>query len=380
MFRLLAVRSVRLHSTALKPMKEVLPPKKIISRLLFDINARYNYNKYFPIIESIYQAKEPQIPDEFSGNDLLLFQRVLAQIRKQTHTINPKLVQIEHDLLEIGADRGSRDALTTLSFLALEDSTGKFTPEDQKAAQSFIKQLIELKHPLVFKLAGDKELAGYQFNSITPTTYQTTVSPYLLPTEDLPINSVTNSPENLSHAINFYNQFLELDPLSILSGSAHRSLGLIYFKTQDLVQSLKHFEMANQMSPDSDNAQCNYFLGLLNEHDHVLSRYYFELAASEGFKESFANLGYLELNVFKNTFKAKEWFKLGSELGVNECIVGLFDCDFRSGDYESAFKVIARADKLGSGKLLRSVRSNNIKKVQEKILNDQEKAMKELVG
>lgn len=360
----------RFYTTAVKKgIKDVLPPKKIISRLLFDNNARYNFNKYYPVIESIYESKDPKladsIPETFQGRDLMIFQKVLAQIRKQTHTINPKLVKLENDLIEIAAERGSRDALTTLSFMALDDPKGEFRDDDKEAARGFLKKLIELKHPLVFKMAGDRELRGISFNSTETST--TLVNSQLLPTEDIPMNGLTTSSKHLSRSISFYNEFLKLDPNSILSGSAHRSLGMIYFRLMELTKSFDHFQRAIQLSPESDNSQAHFFLGLLNEHDPILSRYHFQIAAGEGFRESFSNLGYLELNIFKDALKAREWFKLGAELGVNECIVGLFDVANRLGDTKDAFKVITRADKLGVGKLLRTVRSDNVKKVLDEI-------------
>lgn len=359
-------------------IKDLLPPKKIISRLLFDYNARYNFHKYLPVIESIYNSNDckidKEIPIKFDGTDLMVFQRVLAQIRKQTHTINPKLLKLENDLIEIAAERGSRDALTTLSFMALDDPKGEFRDDDKEAARGFLKKLIELKHPLVFKMAGDRELRGISFNSdkgsdisSSTTTTNTIVNSQLLPTEDIPMNGLTTSSKHLSRSISFYNEFLKLDSNSILSGSAHRSLGMIYFRLRNLTKSFDHFQRAIQLSPESDNSQAHFFLGLLNEHDPILSRYHFQISAGEGFRESFSNLGYLELNIFKDSLKAKEWFKLGAELGVNECIIGLFDTANRLGDFKDAFNIITRADKLGVGKLLRRVRSENVKKVENEI-------------
>lgn len=377
----------RLYSTLpnTKPLlHDILPSKKIISRLLFDYDARYNFNKYLPVIESIYDSlpeifgKKPEIPQSFRGNDLLLFQRVLAQIRKQTHTINPLLLKLENELIEHAAERGSRDALCTLSFMALDDSGEGWTEDDKETAKKYIKELMEMEHPLAFKLAADRELKGFT-NSLNEKeekeldnegleeeskileTEDSTID--LSPTSDLSFSNITSSPKQLSRAISLYNHFLELDPTSTVAAAAHRSLGMIYFRTQELIKSNEHFKHAVNLAPVSDNSQAHFFLGLLNEIDPIKARYHFQMAASEGFRESFANLGYIELNIFNELDKSKEWFLLGAELGVPECIVGLFDISIRRKDWQNAKKILEKAERQNLLKMLNDVRKSQIERV-----------------
>ncbi|TID31007.1 hypothetical protein CANINC_000368 [Pichia inconspicua] len=351
---------------------DILPSKKIISRLLFDYDARYNFNKYIPVIESIYDltpGKAPSIPEKFKGNDLLIFQRVLSQIRKQTHTINPLLLQLENDLIEYAAERGSRDALCTLSFMALDDSGEGWTEDDKNTAKSYIKELMELEHPLAFKLAADRELKRFT-NSLEEgkgnEKQEEKVDTTLSPTEEVSFSDITTSSQQLSRAISLYEHFLKLDPSSTVAAAAHRSLGMINFRLQDLVKAEEHFSNAVQLAPVSDNSQAHFFLGLLHEKDPQRARYHFQMAATEGFRESFANLGYIELNVFNDPDIAKEWFALGAELGVPECVVGLFDVAHRKKDWVAAQSVIEKADNLGVSKLLNEVRADSIASVKEK--------------
>lgn len=361
---------------------DILPSKKIISRLLFDYDARYNFSKYLPVVESIYDSlpdvfgKEPEIPERFRGNDLLIFQRVLAQIRKQTHTINPLLLKLENELVEHAAERGSRDALCTLSFMALDNNGEGWTEDDKSTAKKYIKDLMEMEHPLAFKLAADRELKGFTESlnqneeeedmSVDAKVLRTEESTAdLSPTSDTSFTNITSSPKRLARAVSLYDHFLKLDPKSTVAAAAHRSLGMIFFRTQELVKAAEHFKHAVQLAPASDNAQAHFFLGLLNEIDTLKARYHFQMAAKEGFRESFANLGYIELNVFNELKKAKEWFALGAELGVPECIVGLFDVAYRGNDWKRAKDIITRAEKQGVGKMLYDSRKDNVEKVQE---------------
>lgn len=359
--------SRRLYSSIpnAKPLLlDILPSKKMISRLLFDYDARYNFNKYLPVIESIYDnecSDYANIPEKFKGNDLLVFQRVLAQIRKQTHTINPLLLKLENDLIEKAAERGSRDALSTLSFMALEGKGEGWSEEDKTTAKSYIKELMELEHPLTFKLAADRELKGYT-DSLERKCTESNDTPNddLIPTFDLSFSTITESPKQLGRAISLYEHFLSLDSRSTIAAAAHRSLGMIYFRTQQLGKSKEHFEKAVELAPSTDNPQAHFFLGLLNETDPLVARYHFQMAASEGFRESFANLGYLELNVFNDLYKSREWFALGAELGVPECIVGLFDVAMRKKDYRKARAIVEKAERQGVSNLLKEVRKDSV--------------------
>ena len=388
-------QSTRFYSTNTlsKPLLlDILPSKKVISKLLFDFDARYNFNKYLPVIESIYDNDNDnindndqpkiEIPNKFMGNDLLIYQRVLAQIRKQTHTINPHLLKLENKLIEQAAQHGSRDALCTLSFMALDNNGDGWTENDKSTAKKYIKELMKLEHPLAFKLAADRELKGYTDSldnneklieeKEKEIEFELSSEAELTPTSDVNFSNITSSPKQLSRAVSLYQHFLKLDSKSTVAAAAYRSLGMIYFRTNELTKSKENFENAIKLAPATDNPQAHFFLGLLNEDDPMKSRYHFQMAASEGFRESFANLGYIELNVFKDLFKAREWFALGAELGVNECVIGLFDVSVKEENWKKSMDIINRAEKQGMNKLLLEVREETVSKVK-RIINEMDK-------
>ncbi|ODV88310.1 hypothetical protein CANARDRAFT_26460 [[Candida] arabinofermentans NRRL YB-2248] len=239
---------------------------------------------------------------QLKGADLLLFQKVLGEIRQQTHSSNKYLVELEHELIEKAAELGNRDALTILSYEALSDKTGEYTEDDKKQASIFTMKLSRLNHPLVFKMAGD-----YQYKE-----------------------------GKIQEAIKLYQKFLKLDYNSILSAEVYKTLGTVYFQQGDLIKARLLLEKSINLAPVSKVSQSHFLLGLIYELDPKKARYHFEMSASEGFRESYKNLGFLELNYFNSVYKAKEWFKLGAELGDHECMIGLFDCNIKEKDWKAA--------------------------------------------
>ncbi|QPG72858.1 hypothetical protein FOA43_000160 [Brettanomyces nanus] len=239
---------------------------------------------------------------KFKGIDLLLFQNVMKEIRLQTHSANKYLIQLEGALVEQAALLGNRDAITMLSFKALDDATGEYTEDDKEHAAIFINKLSKLKHPLVFKMGGD-----YHYRK-----------------------------HNLAKALELYKKFLKLDNNSFMSSDVYRTLGMILFQQQKLMQTKVLMEKSINLAPINKVSQAHFVLGLINEIDPLNARYHFEMAASEGFLESFVNLGFLELNYFSNLYKAKEWFKLGAELGDYNCMIGLFDCYIKEENWKNA--------------------------------------------
>ncbi|GME80866.1 unnamed protein product [Ambrosiozyma monospora] len=318
-------------------LMDILPSKRAINKLLFDFDARLSYAKYIKTIEPIYenlQKAEPEeytLPKKVAGSDLLLFQKILAEIRSRTHTSNKYLVKLEDELIEKSAEMGNRDALTILSFRALKDKeNNEFTKEDQKAAQDFIDKLVELKHPLVFKM-----LADYQFNEGKHT-----------------------------EAISNYTKFLNFDKESLLASQVYQILGVIMFSQKLLRQSKVLFEKSIALAPVQKCAQSHFYLGVLNELDPIRARYHFELSSSSGFLESFKNLGFLELNYFKDVRKAECWFDLGCQVGDFDCFVGNFDILFSRKEYEKAWDIYDNFPGENKVKFAR-VRKEKLSKVEQ---------------
>lgn len=295
------------------------------------MDAKMNYNKYLPVLEKIYDTMDnnkiddkgqdlKKIYSKLTGKDLVIFQNVLKEIRTQTHTANKNLVDLESALIERAGELGNRDAITMLCFKALEEDSNPsssspmiepYTDEEKRFANLHIMKLLKLNHPLTFKMSGD-----FAFKN-----------------------------GRVEDAVKFYNQFIKLDPNSFLTSEVYKSMGIIEFRNSRLINSKYFFEKSIALAPSSKVSQCHYFLGQIYEDDPLRSRYHFEMSAAEGFRESFASLGFLELNYFHDAYKAKHWFLLGSELGDVNCMIGVLDSYIRVADLSNAAKAFNKIKK-----------------------------------
>lgn len=308
------------------PIYDIIPQKKVINRILFDLDSRHNYNKLYRAYEIIYnklgEPDEPAIPAYIDASDLMVMKKVLETIRLQTKTTNRHLVDLENELVEKAAEYGNNDAIALLCYEALASDTA--SQDDKDHAQKLVKSLLDIKHPLTIKLSGDLCFKN-QMNA---------------------------------KAEQFYLQFLAIEDDTFLASEVYKSLGFINFKKPDLVQSKLYFQQSVKTGPIDKISESHYYLGQLNSEDPELSRYHFEMSATQGLKESFQQLGFLELNYFNNLVKAKEWFKLGYEVFDVSCMIGLFDCYIREQDWKSATRMF---------QILEKNLVNN--EEQEKILN-----------
>ncbi|KAH3674789.1 hypothetical protein WICMUC_002992 [Wickerhamomyces mucosus] len=278
-----------------------------MSRVLFDLDSRHSYNKLYPAYETIYKtldnSNDAQIPKYINSSDLMIMKKALENIRIITNTANRNLVDLENELVERAAELGNNDAVSILAFEAILDNDRDSS--DKIHAKKLIAQLLKIKHPLTTKMSGDLCLK----------------------------NSLSEQAED------FYQKFLELEKDTFLSSEVYTILGKLYFEKPELIQSKQFFTKAIRTGPLDKVVTAHYYLGQIYAQDDLLkSRYHFELCASQGFKESFQQLGFMELNYFKNVTKAKEWFKLGVELQDLNCIIGLFDCFIRLKEWRNAYR------------------------------------------
>jgi protein MSS2 len=299
----------RLFSTTRPPIYEVLPKKKLLNRVLFDLDSRHGYAKLFTAYESIYKRldtdEEPDIPRYINASDLMIMKKALENVRIMSHTANRHLVDLENELVEKAAEHGNNDAVALLSFEAIVNE--KADVDDKVHAKKLVAKLLELKHPLTIKLSGDLCLKN----------------------------------EMIEQAVKFYNQFLALENDTFLASEVYKQLGILNFQKPNLVLSKQYFERSVKTGPIDKVADCHYYLGQLNIHEPKRARHHFELSASQGFKESFQQLGFLEMNFFGNSLKAREWFKLGSEVSDISCIIGLFDCSIKEQKWKEAYRIFS---------------------------------------
>ena len=307
---LLATRGL----SARPALNTLRPSKKIHNRLLFDFDSRLPRKKVLPVLQEIYSNLDnPQLirlPSSINGSDLMVQKHILATLRRRT-TVNKYLMDLENELVEQAAELGDNDAITLLAFEALRNE--KPTSEDFKTAQLLIKELAQKKHPLVIKMTGDLAWERKKYRE----------------------------------AAAYWKQFLLVENDTILASQVLLLLGVFYFQYEpNLALSREYFSRCIATGDlDHSTVMAHFYLGqIYTATDPELARYHLEVAAGTALRESFAPLGFLEMNVFRNNDKAIEWFKLGAEIGDLQCVVGLFDCNYLMGDYKAARRAVERIE------------------------------------
>lgn len=303
------------------PLRGLLPKKRIFNRVLFDQDSRLSYRQTLPVLEAVYKhIDEPAniaLPKGVRGSDLMACKNVLGAVRLTTGAMNENLVALENELVEQAAELGDNDAIAMLAFGTVSKRVGnKGAVEDAdfRHANSLISQLVELRHALVFKMAGD--MAFKQGHH--------------------------------QQAAEYWNEFLAVEPDTIRASQVHVSLGTYYFTYMlQLDRARYHFEKSVALGEHQPVA--HYYLGQLCATTHPeTARWHWEHLAGRGLRESFAPLGFLEMDVFGNLAQAKEWFRLGAAAGDVTSMVGLFDVQIRLGDNKAAHSVLVRLEELKS--------------------------------
>ncbi|SCU89633.1 LAME_0E04676g1_1 [Lachancea meyersii CBS 8951] len=299
------------------PFYEVFPSKKLVNRLLFEMDSKLTFSKLYPVYESVYNSldvghTERCFPVSFKGEDVMMMKKVLEKLRHRTKSVNRNLRDLENELLENAAELGDNDAISVLSFNVITNSD-KNTPEDVSHAQKLIKSLYQMHHPLTIKLTADFAFAS----------------------------------EDFSNAEKYYKLFLDSEKDTYRAGEVNGQLGKISFKKPDLKEAEKYFLESIRLCPLEQVVQSYYHLAqLYMDSEPVKARCLMESAASEGFKESFQLLGFLEMNYFQNLQKALQWFKLGMELFDFECFIGYFDCCMKLKSFQKAKNCLKSMQKL----------------------------------
>lgn len=289
----------------------LFPGKKSMKRLLYENDSRLTYKKVIPVMKEVYKNLDTPgaicFPNYVNGNDLMTCKQILAAIKKNTNTINKNLLALEDELVEQAAEMGQEDAITILAFKVIEYPQSN--RDDYKHASKLIKDLTERKHPLVFKMGGD-----FAFKK---NFYE--------------------------QAASYWQQFIELEPNTLLASEVYCNLGKYYFQFVRPRPQLRKAKLAFENSIkfgdiDSTTIQAYFYLSQFYAvTDPLLSRYYLTIAGSKGLMESFSSLGFMEMNVFQNYSNAIEWFKLGVESNNDlKCLIGQFDCYFKLTNYGKA--------------------------------------------
>ncbi|CAD1813223.1 hypothetical protein FOB58_004937 [Candida parapsilosis] len=327
------LRFIRLASTSTtktRPeLSSILPSKRTINRILFDNDSPITYSRMMPILTNIYnnlsQPSKITIPNTVKPSDLMVFRKLLTSIRSVTQSVNKNLLDLENELVEQAAERGDLDAITMLAFEKVRENVrgelvvDKAAKEDLAHANKLITELTQLKHPLVFKMAGDLAFEKKVFAT----------------------------------AVDYWQQFLALEDDTIEAGHVYYNLGYYYFSqpppVQDLPLAKKFFQNCIALTDlDLYSTKAHYYLGQLYlDTNPRVAKYFMEISASKSLLESFASLGFLEMNKFNNYEIAIEWFKLGVEANRDLlCLIGQFDCYIKMKQWAAADKVLRNLNEL----------------------------------
>lgn len=285
---------------------EVFPQKRTVNRLLFELDSKHTFAKLYPVYETVYEEMENEmdtkIPKNVSPSDLMVMKKVLEKLRHRTKSINPHLLALENALLDKAAELGNNDAISLLAFDVLRDPEHN-SSDDVAHGRKLVKELYKRNHHLTLKLLGDLSLKS----------------------------------GNDEEAKKYYFKFLQLENATYLSGEVYGKLGQISFRKPDLSEAEQFFLKAIKLSPLEYSVHSHFYLAQIYMNSNPLkARALMENCATQGFRESFKALGFLEKNYFSDIPKSQEWFRLGMELFDLECFVGFFDCCTELKDWAAA--------------------------------------------
>lgn len=286
----------------------VFPQKRMINRILFELDSKHTLRKLYPVYDSIYKDMQKgidsKVPKGISPSDLMIMKKVLEKIRNRTKNINPHLLALENALLDKSAELGNNDAISLLAFDVLKHPEHN-SLEDVDHGKKLIKMLYQQNHHLTIKLLGDFSLKY----------------------------------GNYSEALKYYLKFLELEDRTFLAGEVYGKLGEINFRKPNLQMAEQFFLKSIKLTPLEYSVHSYFYLAqIYMSSDPLKARALMENCATQGFRESFKTLGFLEMNYFGDFRKAQEWFRLGSELFQLECFMGFFDCCTELEDWTEANK------------------------------------------
>jgi mitochondrial protein MSS2 len=273
--------------------------KKTLRKLLYENHINLSYKKVKATYESCMKDDGP-LPSGVASQDLIQLKNVLESYRKRTGRIERTQLDLERQLIERAAEMGNNLAVSLLCYMTLTDKQSN--KDDSEHANKLLKSLVDQQHGPALKVSGDLAYElGYG-----------------------------------DSALKFYNQALTTDcePLDARSRTAClRAAGLLNFQHQRFVLAKDYLERAIESAVDPSQVyECHFYLSQLIEEDKQRSRYHLEHAARFGLKESFSKLGFLLHNYFDEVDQAKEWYKLGIEIGDLASMMGLFELYIKTGE------------------------------------------------
>lgn len=337
------------------PFKTLFPSKKLLNKILFQMDSELSSKKLLPLYETLYNKNELTSKDSpyvNNPNVIFLMNRVLVDLKKRTKQQPITLHRMELYLLKKAAQLGNNDAITLLCYQILSSNSSSSakataTPENQNdfiQSQNLLKQLVKRKHPLSFKIVADLNCLMGQFEEAKRwyKEYLKAVKPY----------------DNLRFNFNIGYWGIQQ------RGEVLERLGEIEFREggiNNIISCEKRFLKAIQLLPLKECVKSYFYLAMLYiKYDPNKSKILLEQCCTQGFKEAFNEIGYLELNYFQNPKKGQEWFKLGMELRQLQCFFGYFQCCIKLKDWVKAKKCIETINKIKLSNFTNELDKENI--------------------
>lgn len=326
--------------------KTLFPSKKLLNNVLFQMDSDLSSRKLLPLYEKLYEHNELTSRDTAYANVpnvMFLMNRVLVELKQRTKQQPIPLHNMELYLLKKAAQLGNNDAIALLCFQILGSSQPKTrSEEDIIRSQQLLKQLVEHNHPLSFKVLADLNAYMGKFDEGKKWYKQ-----YLKAVGTAKVN-------NSDIRYWGYQQ----------KGEVLEKLGEIEFReggNDNIISCEKRFLESISITPLKNCTKSYFYLAMLYiKYDPNKAKVLLEQCCTQGFKEAFSEIGYLEMNYFQNPMKAREWFKLGMELLELQCFFGFFQCCITLKDWTKAHNCMKTMNKMFLAKTTKEVDRESI--------------------
>lgn len=284
-------------------------PKKVIQRYFYRFQVPLGYRDLGKLVDicSKPEVDIKQFPRRYTPYALIQTKRAFEECRKNEGIVSKPAIQAEANLVDVAAEMGDATAISLLCGARMMQHT--VSDADMESGGKLLKQLMDSKFPLAFKVSGD-----------------------------------------IAYTLGHSNEALKLYELAIENGledaklviECYRNIGHIAFKQANLMKARDAFSFACQLAGNSKQvSDCHYFLGQLREPDRVAARMHFEVAASFGLRDAFLPLASLLLSWFNEARLAKEWFKMAESTDSSgAALLGMLDCSIQLYENDEAVKIL----------------------------------------
>ncbi|CCF56113.1 hypothetical protein KAFR_0A06780 [Kazachstania africana CBS 2517] len=320
--------------------KYIFPSKRVINKILFQLDTPLTSKYLLPLYEDVFLGRRPS--RKVSGDVYYMMSEVLRKVKDRNRYEPMELAKLRKDLLFLSSLNGCNDGIAKLCYDIIKEDNE--STDNKTKSKDLLLQLVKHGHLLSFKLVGDI---------------------YFYKTQEF------------DEAKRWYSKFVENYKDRIFDnevlGNAAENLGIISFHDGDFELAERIFLKVIKMVPKAQCVRSIFYLSQIYiKYDPLKSKILLESCCSEGFKESFKEIGYLEMRYFENFERAMDWFKIGMESFDIECFFGYFDCSYRLQKFEQASHCYKSMLKLSNA-------STNYKNLFDLFVNNRRSEIKQLM-